>query len=204
MRLVNFLSSEYINDFKIFDRAIKDSRENIVELRSKQRLSKSEFDALIGILESAESFDLTFFDYYLAIREAGYVLNDIGYKKEKLDDQKLSAKDWKLLEDGLKKYEIKGFLSALQMYPHLFSLTEVQNNIIYASLKDVLKKPVTRSDLYQEYEQVFTKKYLSKIDKFGLPFNLHQSGGKYGWSSLRLSGKEAFILMELKTKKAID
>ncbi|MCP4270320.1 MAG: hypothetical protein GY777_32890 [Candidatus Brocadiaceae bacterium] len=138
---------------------------------------------------------------HLAIREAGHVLNDLGYKKGELDDQKLTGKDWGLLEEGLKKYEISGFLSALQMYPHLYSLTEVQNNIVYMSLKNDLKKPISRADLYQEYEGVFTKKYLSALENFGLPFNFHQSGGKYGWSSLSLSGKEAFISMELKAKE---
>ena len=202
MRLLHYLTSEYMKDVNVFDRSIKDSQLSIHNLREQQQLSKNEYNVLAGILESIESFELAFFDYYLAIREVGYILNDIGYKKEQLNDQKLKPEDWKLLEEGLKKYEINGFMSALQMYPHLYSLVQVQNNIVFESLKNDLKKPVSRADLYQEYESVFTKKYLTEIDKFGLPFNYHQSFGKHGWSSISLSGKEAFILMELESKEA--
>lgn len=201
MRLTHYLTSEYMKDVGAFDRAIKDSRKSIYDLHVQNKLSPNEFKSLDNILRSAEGFDLAFFDYYLAIREAGNILNDIGYKKESLGDKKLSLNDWDLLNKGLKKYEIKGFLSALQMYPHLYSLIEVQNNIVYQSLKSDLKQPISRADLYQEYESVFVKKYLSEVEVFGLPFQIHQSGGKYGWSSLSLSGKEAFILMQLKTKE---
>ncbi len=67
-------------DVSTFDRSIKDSKKSINKLHLQKRLSKNEFSTLNDILESIESFDLAFFNYYLAIREAGRVLNDLGYK----------------------------------------------------------------------------------------------------------------------------
>lgn len=201
IRLGHYISSEYVNDVIVFDRALRGSKAQIIKLRSENKFSKNEEDNLVSIIEILEGFDAAFFDYYILVRQAALILNDIGYKKENIKTSKLLKQDWELLEKGLEKYPIPGFGEALQIYPHLYSLNEVHKNVIFYSLKKTLQKPVTRADIYQEYEDVITPEYLKQMEKFSLPFNVHQSGGKFGWATLNTSAKQAFILMELKAKE---
>jgi len=200
IKLTHYITAEYSSDLTVFDRALRASKDCVNLYSGDGCLSNKDSKRLLEILSSLEGFEYAYFDYYLAVREAGRVLNDIGYAKEELDTGKLEYSDWELLNDGLNKYEIPGLIVAIQMYPHLFSLLDVQRKIVSNNLKVDLNSPVTRASLYQFYENIVSKEYLARMERYSLPFKIHISGGRFGWATLSPSAKEAFILFETEVK----
>lgn len=207
IRLVHYLSNDYIRDYTTYERVIRAARKEVTASYNGGLLTSTTKSQLDSILDKFESLNLSFFEYYTSVREINILLateKAPPAAQGNISDDPLTKSDWEDLKENVEKIQIHALLVAIEMLPHLFALQASQQNIVYESLKKQLLKPVSRAELYQDYEQMISREYYTEIEKYALPFKIRNAGGPYAWYSLSPGAKEAFIQLQAKAKRELE